>query len=235
METISHWCQKQMRMKPEKVVVKIHSEEDDSLIESINIPSVRWPLNGQYELFYTGNCAEPPSDRREVIESIFNQQPYLRGHCYYNAEKLTERLVAAGFNARTYVGWLFCNEHEHPIHHAWTVLNDNTVLDLSDDFTLMCYGPNQEAFLSAKTMEERRLIYVSFAKWTNTLKNSQRCCPIGLPFRDLLYVGCPCSREEGIRIYNKLIDTFPQHPCAERVNQNNLSPTQELLKAAGLM
>lgn len=97
MQNISLWHQDVMRIKPDKVVVKLYKGE--KFLDSINIPSVMWPLNGTYELFHYNN-SELITD--EKICDVVNALPYQIGHCYTNTENVVNALVAAGYNAKSY-------------------------------------------------------------------------------------------------------------------------------------
>lgn len=224
------WFDTQMRVKPEKVVIRLKNREGDYL-DSINIPTVMWPLNGVREFFNCLNCEEiiDPS-----MEEIVNALPYKIGHCYSNAEAVTSALCAAGYNAKQYCGWLFVSGNDYPIHHSWTVVNGKHVIDLADDSSLIDY--NHENFDKANNIKERRELLVSFQLWASKLPHSQRCIPFGKPGRRFLYVGCPCDRETGIQIYNNLSQVYPNHPCNKKVRYSNgMTQMQAMLADAGLM
>lgn len=221
------WCHK-LRCKPAKAVVKLYRSGTEFL-DAINIPSVTWPLNGSYEVFHFNNC-ELIEDAKiaEIVDAI----PYHYGHCYSNAEAVTKDLCDAGYEAKTYVGWLFLARNLYPIHHAWTVVNGIHVIDLADDFALQAY--NEEQF-EADSDNERRLRRLGFIKWAQQFPHSERCTPFGTPAPDLLYIGCECSREDGVQIYNNLIYTYPNHPCAEKVQEDGMTKMQQLMAQEGLM
>lgn len=219
---IELWHDSKLRCKPDKVVVKLY--QDGVFVDSINIPSVMYPLNGKYELFDFNRC-EVVTDQQ--VLDIFDAQDYRVGYCYSNSEKLTEALIDAGYDAKMYVGWLFFNGRTQPIHHAWTVLDGVCVLDLADDHFLQ--AANAEKFAMAKSKEEGRELTVSFMQWATEFPHSKRCAPVGTPATNLLYVGCECDKMHGISIYNNLINAFPDHPCYSRhTRKDGLTETQAL-------
>lgn len=227
-EQVDAWHTHHLRLKPLKAVVKLWNR-DDSFLGSVNIPSVMWPLSGPYEVFNFNNC--------ELIENIavkeiVNRMEYHIGHCYSNAEAVTDALLKAGFNAKMYVGWLFLGCNQHPIHHAWTVLDKRHVIDLADDLALQSF--NKETFDKAETETERRQMLLSFTKWARQMPHTDRCTPFGIPAPSLLYIGSECDRKTGIDIYNNLIAVYPNHPCAERVQASGMTRMQELFREEGI-
>ena len=201
---INTWFEPHLRLKPQKVIVKL-LQEPGVFKGAVNIPSVMWPLNGPYTLFHCNNT-EFLEDEKAL--AIIDAQPYRTGFCYTNAERVTGALVEAGYDAKTYVGWLFCNINEWPIHHTWTVLDGKYVI-------------------------EPRALYVDYHRWAMQLPHSKRTAA-GRTSPTLLYVGCECTAEQGRQIYNNLIDLYPDHPCKERVGADNMTPMQKQLKEAGL-
>lgn len=222
------WWSLQVRQKPDKVVVKIHNY-DNSYLDSINIPTVMWPLNGKYELFHRDNC-QLITD--ETVKQLTDGVDYSIGHCYYNAQLVTQALTDAGYDAKQYVGWMFISGNQYPIHHSWTVLDGVHVIDLADDMALK--NGNWEKLTSGKTEKDARELLVDFTKWAMQYPHSQRCMPFGIPAPQLFYVGCECSRNEGIQIYNTLTDVYPNHPCRKNVRPSGMTDMQERLLKAGL-
>lgn len=232
MEEKKPWFEKAMRCKPDRVVVKLKNE-DGSFKDAINIPTVYWPLNGKYEVFHWDNTEHL---RDEAILSVIDGQDYQIGHCYTNAEAITGALRQAGYNARLYVGWLFTGENEYPIHHAWTVLDGKYIIDLCDDFGLKLADSNRVYFENAQTKEQLEDLLVDFTKWASQYPHSKRCFPVGKPSRILMYIGCECTKEEGIMIYNNLSKKYPNHPCNEKVRYSNgMTGVQKKMADAGLM
>ena len=228
-EKVDEWFMRQLRLKPEKAVVKLYAQ-DGSFMDSINTPSVTWPLNGPYEVFHFNNC-ELIED--EAVKSAVNQAEYHIGHCYSNAEAVTKTLCNMDYDAKMYVGWLFLGNKQYPIHHAWTVLNGTHVIDLADDLALQSY--NKETFEKAETESERRQLLLSFTRWAREMPHTERCMPFGVPSPILLYVGTECDRKTGIQIYNNLMAVFPNHPCSERVQKSGMTKMQEMFAKEGIM
>lgn len=208
------WWLRQLRQKPEKLVVKLY--DDDEFIDAVNIPSVMWPLNGKPEMFHH-NCCEPIEDA--AVTDLVNSIPYCVGECYSNAGAVTDALCAAGYQAKTYVGWLFVSGTEYPLHHAWTVLDGIHVIDLEDDFALIAYSYNK--FVTEETEYEADLLIDEFQEWAQTnLKHSERCQPFGVPAAQLLYVGAENTPLGGICEFQNLVAKYPDHPI--------LWPTDEI-------
>lgn len=229
-DTIAAWYMRQVRFKPDKAVVKLYCQ-DGSLLEAVNIPTNRWPLNtsNSYRAFHYNNCQliEDP-----VIAEIVDALPYHIGRCYSNAKSVTEALQEQGYDAKQYVGWLFIGPDMHPIHHSWTVLNGEHVIDLADDSAVLDYNHTQFEGLSP---EETRKAFVNFSKWIQQFPHSKRTQPFGVPSPRYLYIGWPCTKEEGIDIYNALLRAVPNHPCADNVQKNGMTRLQEMMCEEGIV
>lgn len=223
------WYERNLRCKPDKAVVRLYND-DGTFLGVVNTPTVLWPLNAPYEVLHANNCQLIEDTAvTEIIDAI----PYCIGHCYLNAENVTKALQAAGHNATQYVGWMFVGE-QYPIHHSWTVLDGKHVIDLADEFAVL--HANHKQFGENAGMDKARELMVEFHKWIRQFPNSKRIMPFGVPAGNLLYIGCPCSRKEGIDIYNKLTQAYPNHPCNERlVAGKNRTKMQLMLQEAGLM
>lgn len=227
MDKISYqcWYEKHAKIKSGSITVKLFKDSGE-YFDAVKIPSGYWPLNGPMEVFHCKNTRKIEDSRVfEIMDSV----TYQTGFCYTNSKAITEGLRKAGYDAKTYVGWLFCNSSEYPIHHAWTVLDGN-VIDLSDMFWVA--DANRDKFDAATTKEEGEILYIQFAKWLESHPNHKRGIP-GWPYPSLLYVGCPCSAEQGKMIYNRLVDTCPGHPCHSKAGADNMTNMQRKMKAAG--
>lgn len=225
------WHESRVNYREDRVAVKL-ANADGSFKKSIVMPTMMYPLNGKYEVFSYANT-EVATD--EEVLRIFDSMKYHIGHCYQNTDNLVTALREAGYDAKSYVGWLFVQATDYPVHHCWCVLNGNIILDLADDYSLMLGGENGELFQKAKNIEEYRELMVSFAAWAKGLRNRDRCTPVGTPTPFLLYVGCECSPQEGRRIYNKLIADYPDHESQRNCNEDGWNATQKKMQEAGLM
>lgn len=191
-----------------------------------------YPLNGKPKVFTFKNTKV--CEDTAVLE-IFDSIKYRIGRCYQNSKRLRDALVAGGYDAKTYVGWLFTSASDTPIHHCWVVLDGDVVLDLSDDFTVMLGGENKKNFKPNASRGEAIEAIASFHQSAQKQKNSIRCFPVGLPTPFLLYIGSECEAERGVRIYNELVSSFPRHECQRNFDQNGLNATQRVMMEKGLM
>ena len=184
--------------KTNKVIVKLYNT-DNSFIKSVIIPTERYPVDTNFQCFDYSNT-EKINDKH--ILDIFDSIDFEIGYCYTNTEKLVHKLKENGYNAVSYVGWLFVGNLNPPIHHCWTVLDDKYVLDYSDYMNVL--DMNQKNFIHAKTKEEARFLLQDFMKHAKTERNSIVCQPVGKVYQDFLYVGSPCSPHNGRLIYQNL-------------------------------
>lgn len=212
---------KKVIQKEDKVVVKLR-KDDDTFIKSIIIPTEYYPLNDKYQVFTWKNTQEV-TDKK--ILAIFDKATYEVGHCYKNSSLLLEKLKEAGYDAKSYCGWLFVGQNEIPIHHCWLMIG-NSIIDLSDELTMytLNYGRN------IKTYKESRESWIAFHRDCINRKNSERCCPVGVPSPNVLYVGCECSPEQGRLLYQNMMKRFPNHECEANCNAKGENITQLAIK-----
>ena len=221
------WYNTQLRIKPDKVVVKLRNN-DGSFDRSIIAPTDRYPLTGTPEIFHA-NCTEF-AENEKLFEAIDTVR-YQIGHCYTNASGITAALKSAGFDAVSYVGWLFVGE-QIPIHHCWTVVGGNMVIDLCDDLPAQI---DLQPDLPTLQGDALKAAFADFVRKTRDWPNSHRCYPLGRPNPNWLYVGCPCEPVEGVKIWNRLMEAYPKHECQRTVGNTNMSKTQLYLHEQGLM
>lgn len=225
------WHEEWVREKTDKVVVKLR-DRNGAFKKSIIVPTVMYPLNGKHEVFTYRNTKRVED---ETILSCFDGVEYKIGRCYDNAKRLVESLRSAGIDAIPYVGWAFVGAGETPVHHCWVVVNGSSVLDLSDDYSVMLGGENGKHFKDDQSIEDRRELIAAFQLAARKVKNRQRCCPVGTPTPFMYYVGSPCDPDEGRKIYQRLIRTFPNHECQRNCDPNGLNATQKVFAQHGLM
>ena len=225
------WYEDTAKIKEDKAVVKLY-DENNKFSQSIIVPTMYYPLNEKLRVFNYKNTKK--IEDINIIKA-FDNVKYKIGSCYTNTKELVNELKKEGYDIRSYVGWLFTGQNETPIHHCWAVINDNSILDLSDDFTVMLSGDNGKNFESLNTKIEKAEMIASFQLAARKVKNSIRCSPVGVPTPFLLYVGSECDPEKGKEIYRNLIKQYPDHECQRNVDSEGYSETQRVMKNAGLM
>ena len=230
MGDIKMWWEEQTRFKDDRVIVKL-CDNNNNFIKSVIVPTVYYPLNSDYKAFHYKNTRVLEDD---AVKGIFDSVKYQIGCCYQNTDNLVSALRDKGYNARSYVGWLFISNNQSPVHHCWCVLDDNIILDLADDYSVMLSGANGEHFKD-KSLAEARELMVSFAEQARNVPNSVRCAPVGTPTPFMLYVGCECEPQGGRNIYNKLMRDFPRHECERNCDSSGYNVTQRMMKDKGLM
>lgn len=227
---IAMWHEKSATFKENRAVVKLHDENGD-FVKSVIIPTVYYPLNGNYEVFHYKNTEQVHD---EAVLKVFDRIKYSIGRCYTNTKALVAALRKEGIDVKSYVGWLFVDE-TIPVHHCWAVLNGNSILDLSDDLTQKFSSENRKNFENVKNSDELRKVLASFHVAAMKWKNSERCFPVGKVSSTLLYVGCECDPDDGRIIYQRLKKQFPDHECDRNCDSSGLNETQKFFRDAGLM
>ena len=223
------WYQhpKIIKRKEDKIVVKKYDKQNQ-FEKSIILPTQYYPLNGDYEVFSAENTTTVTD--KNVLE-IINSVPYILGHCYTNTKLLAQELRTAGYDAKVYCGWIFVDFREYPVHHCWLMLGES-LIDLSDDMDSRreyCRQTFQKEFEELESVEQARQCIVNFYQSYKKKPNSVRCCPIGVPFEDNLYIGCECDADEGRKIYQRLIKEYPDHEAYRNCNQKGQNITQQMM------
>lgn len=224
------WWESCSKFKENKAIVKLYNE-DDSLKDSIVVPTIKYPLNGKYEVFHYKNTKIVTNE--EVLK-IFDAQEYKIGKCYQNTARMVSALKSAGYNVKSYVGWLFTESSDYPIHHCWAVLNGESVIDLCDDYTQMLGGANGEHFKNARNRGELEELVADFYAAARNVRHSIRCSPVGMPTSIFLYVGCECEPDAGRVIYQQLMRQFPDHECERNCDSSGMNSLQRHLNKRGL-
>lgn len=129
---------KQFTIRDKKVVYKKRDAEGNFL-GSIIMPTNYYPLhNDDIHVFFDDNVTLITDEK---VLSLIDTVKYEVGHCYHNAETICKILTENGYDAKMYCGWMFptasANQAILPIHHAWVILNDTAVIDISNDYVYM--------------------------------------------------------------------------------------------------
>ena len=221
------WYERCLTCKPEKAVVKLW-DEAGAFLKAVHIPTNMYPLNGPYEVFHTGNTQRLREELYPVIDAV----RYRIGFCYSNTTAIVEALTKAGVRAVSYAGWMFVGSGQLPIHHCWAVVDGNCVVDLADDFAMQRAACPD--IVEAHGDELRNKI-LEFQTAAQQWPNSVRCYPLGIPSPGALYIGSPCDPQEGIHIWNLLVDRYPNHECMRNCDAGGMNRMQRLLVEHGIM
>ena len=185
----------------------------------IKIPSQMYPILG-HPLFLTHENTEdfPNTERTDQIRNIFNSIEPQVGRCYSNTEGLISALADKGFQAQSFVGWMFIGE-QLPIHHCFAVLDDH-VLDLAYRADLFYRDE-----LVGKDKDETRKLFVDELMRIREQPNSSTGT-FGKVSTGVLIIASPCKPAVGRKIYQDLIQAFPKHPCQKNVDSTGRNQTQ---------
>lgn len=209
----------------DKVVTYAHPQLDDIAV----IPSKHYPLSklSTISLFTTYNTEEVLDDD---IRQVFDAVDFPVGRCYSNTLRFAEECRRNGISdIRTFVGWI-TPPSALPIHHCWLVYKENHVLDggifkkAELQFAEFVQGnPNL-------SMQEYRQAMTDFMIEESKKQNSESRT-FGKVNPLYWYVGTECNPQDGIDIYNRLIDKFPDHPSYRKPGQNphGASETQKMI------
>ena len=209
-----------------RFVGKLYTPEGEFL-ESILIPSEKYPLNdSQFSMFHKDNCKEVTD---KAILDCFNAISYRSGFCYSMADELSKLLNEHGIKHSMWCGWFFVYA-KTPLHHCWITVgdNDDSVLDLQDDFSYMFQTTNIKENMAEDDVRQK-LSNHYIRRLKGEVANTTACQTVGVPSPIIWYVGSRISSgESGKAIYNNLIRKFPEHPCNQRL-QNGMTKGQQIL------
>lgn len=201
--------------KPERIIFTLENGE------KVVIPSRLFPLeSGPYRLITSENT-EPVKD--EEIIRIFDSIDYSIGHCFSNSQILVKALTEAGYPAKQYVGWVFPDREDYPIHHSFVMLYDH-LLDLSIEFL---YKDMQEMGRKQRSADEAREVLIQQHEIKKSMKNHEKC-NFGKCDSMYIYVAAEGSADEGKERNRILRREYPNHPSFKNVT-NGITKTQQMM------
>lgn len=197
--------------KENKVVVKLY--EDDTFLQSVIIPTSKYPLSSNDFKVFSCENTEIITDKN--ILNIIDSVKFELGHCYLMADKLVSAL--RDYHAEMYSGWRFSGD-VLPVHHSWCIIEDKYLIDLSDmDDDLMQYIKTHVGTFD-KNMQLPKEFYIEYMKKATELKNTERITHIGRVSERAFYVGSKDNMENAKQIYRNLITKYPDHEIIRNKN-----------------
>lgn len=171
---------------------------------------------------FTFDNTEPIDNKR--LAAVVDKLTYKMGFCYTNMNLLVSQAKAAGVELEFYAGWFFIGERA-PIHHAWAVYNQKSVIDPS-------YSMSETLILDqidyTKPDWRREAVRLLIRNEKEKSPASVDCVygkvPVS-PIR-LIYVGCPDTRINAINIYKRTIAKYPNHPSYKDRGMNSLNGSE---------
>lgn len=219
-----------VRLSQDRLSYKLY-DDNGNLADAVIIPTIQYPLsNNNFKVFtFENTCELKDEDAIKIIDGIERRI----GFCYTNAENVVNAFANTNYNAKYYVGWYFVG-NEYPVHHAWAVLNDVYLIDLTNNSGW--FFSNLDKFEN-KSIDECRALLLDLELFLKDKPNSVYCNPLGMSIGgNRLYIGCESNADEGKMIFNKLIRDFPNHPCRKGSKTSpDISPLQEMLIKRGIM
>lgn len=226
-ELIESW-NGNLTIKESRVIVK--GIGDGNIV----VPSRMYPLANnedgiKYEIFCPWNTEDFEAD--STAAGIFDNTELLMGKCYTNTERLVDALRAAGINAESYVGWLFMGEGELPVHHAFVVVDGNKVIDYAAYFTNDRIAEIDKKAASSKKSPRELMVeqYLEIYKLPH-----HEALGYGKVKEPYLYIATKCSPDEGRKMYNEMMQAYPDHICYRNLKSStSASAMQEDIYRAG--
>lgn len=192
------------------------------LDQPIKIPSAMFPVPGKLKCINNTNTYPFPNDERtEKIKSIYNSIAYQPGFCYNNIKMLLNALKKENIIATPFVGWYFVGS-ALPVHHCFAMVDNKYILDFS---------PRIELLLDSESMESDDIDYVRNRLVNRMIELSKIKNHESTTFGQMSPYACAfVSRmdpDEGIRIYQKLKQSYPKHIC-DRNLIDGMNATQRM-------
>lgn len=190
----------------------------------VKIPSQEYPLNSDLDIFIYENTDILKDDK---IIHLIDQIPYKIGCCYSNSNNIYNLLLKNNVYSKIYVGWLLLG-NSIPVHHCWIVYKNKYLIDISDDIDCFLYNLTKNHIdINSLSEKDQKDLLLDFTKHSILHKNSERC-HLGKVSYNNIYIGSQCNAEEGKRIFNKLLNKYPNHPClAKNTDKNGMTPFQK--------
>lgn len=189
------------------------------------IPSKMYPITNKADMKFFCAFNTEELDDKKVLD-IYNKVEGKMGHCYTNTLSFYLNLLNNGVdNVVPYVGWLSVGGG-HPIHHAWLVINDKHLFDLSGDKIMLDYVLNksQEPITATELKEGMADLHLSLKDIPNTERYTTGKCMV-----THFYIGSPCYPTDGIQIFNQLMADFPKHPSYSNVDSEGRNELHRIL------
>lgn len=194
-------------------------------LKECTIPASMYPMPNvrvSPSIFHKGNTKDLEDDgelARILDEADVKPQ---MGKCYSNAEKVYDALQASGYTSHHKVeyfsGWMTLLDTIGWHHHAWIVVDDQSVIDLTHEVA----GPlieMQEKARAGKQIGVKRENLVKEIKRFEAQSHSFRerfsygCCD------SWCYIGVPSDKEEAIISFRDVMAKYPEHPSYDNVDK----------------
>lgn len=211
------------------------------------IGTMKFPLAGkrnERREFPAGGPKVTDDGLAALVRQLHRERPFGFGSCYSNTERVCQNSWTNGWikKIKPYAGWVvFDRKPEHPIHHAWAVLNDQLVIDMGQ---LMASGRLEDEYMAH--WDEARKSWKGSAFDLNVAWREDWCRRL-LPYEDgdvienrvwgeippgMTYIGCPCLWEDARLTFNNW--HHKNRKTVEYPRPGEQSPTQtiaELVRA----
>lgn len=156
-----------------------------------------------------------------TFTKLVDQCKFEMGHAYSSSDIILQIAEQLGLEAKFFSGWLiYPFSNTFPSHHAWTVINGNSVVDVMqfpEEIDIM-----MKADLTDPNFKEK--IAYKIAEIRRKGKPLSESCFFGKIHYDwVYYIGSPDDSENAKRIFRELISKYPNHPSYIRkgVRANN--------------
>lgn len=213
-----------IKIKKNKITIKSSVNHKK---ESIEIPSELYPLRNKSTLSVFTFADTDMLEQDSKIAKIFDEQTFRTGFCYSNTEMMAEALKNNRiYDYSTFVGWILIDGQL--VHHCWLKYKDKHILD--PGITKVDDWARQLIMEEQADRERGREIYVELYKKNKNIPNSQ-ICTFGQVAPFVVYIGTECTPMLGRKIFNELIDKYPNHPAYQQagMNAHGLSELQKRL------
>lgn len=175
------------------------------------IPSKMFPLSSKknWALFSSENTV--PYNNEEFI-SLLDKVDLPIGRCYSNSEKILKIGETLNLDITYASGWIF-RAGDMPKHHAWVMVKNEEGVSIIDSFKEYLFSEASKRYKVDESKPNWREEAAKSVKKTlrDMPLNSQQIV-LGRAPESLFYVGSPDTRENAIKIFNRLQSQFPHHP-----------------------
>lgn len=192
--------------------------------KAFRIPDPLYPMPNKNKpiLLYSGNAVDI-DDGGELAE-ILSNTVYDMGYCYTNAEKMLDLLTHSGYTQHHSVqyvsGWVFGSFVTQGVHHAWLVVDHQSVIDSATTKAGIMNDLKEQASRGMRVNTNREVL-------ARKLKFEAEH---PAPFKDKyfygkpdgwLYIGTESTPQEARDSFNSLLRKYPMHPAYNNINKDD--------------
>ena len=193
--------------------------------EKESIPNEHYPMpnSNSIRFFYNKNTKDV--DDIEKLDEVMSFVPEELGKCYSISEKIIESANKIGYSkvhkVEFYSGWMKYIYADKIAHHAWVVIDNCSVIDMTLKKTgkIIDYLEKIENGYASLFNREELAKWVHEEKTENALFSKYHFCG---KVENAIYIGTQCTRKEAIQSFRTALSKgLPDYESAKNGGYEN--------------